>query len=83
MGQALAAGVSGWLLSLIGYVSGSTTGQTPEVLSGIMAITTLVPGIALGLLAAVLAFWYPLHKRQVEENVARLREKREKAEHSD
>jgi len=74
MGQAISAGVSGWLLTLIGYVPGSAA-QTGDVLSGIFTIATLVPALGLGLLAAVLFWWYPLHKKQVEENVARLREK--------
>ena len=30
------------------------------------------------LLALVLALWYPLHKKQVDENVARLRSRHEK-----
>ena len=74
LGQAVSAGVSGWLLTLIGYVPGSAV-QTEGVLRGVFAIATLMPAIALGLLALVLALWYPLHKRQVEENVARLKEK--------
>ena len=78
MGQAVAAGVSGWLLTAIGYMPGAAGGQTQEVLSGIFAIATLVPALGFVLLSAVLWWWYPLHKRQVEENVARLKEKREK-----
>ena len=74
LGQAVSAGVSGWLLTLIGYVPGSAA-QSGSVLSGVFTIATLVPAVALGLLAAVLALWYPLHRRQVEENVARLKEK--------
>ena len=74
LGQAVSAGVSGWLLTLIGYVPGSAV-QTEGVLRGVFAIATLMPAIALGLLALVLALWYPLHRRQVEENVARLKEK--------
>ena len=74
LGQAVSAGVSGWLLTLIGYVPGSAA-QAEGVLSGVFTIATLVPAIALGLLAAVLALWYPLHKRQVDENVERLKEK--------
>ena len=48
-------------------------GQTQEVLRGIFAISTLVPALGFGLLAAVLGLWYPLHRRQVEENVAALK----------
>lgn len=75
LGQALAAGLSGWLLTAIGYnESAATQGvtQTPQVLEGIYGISTLVPAIGFLLLAAVLWFWYPLHKKQVEQNVAEL-----------
>ena len=75
LGQAASAGLSGWLLTLTGYVPGAGGSQTPEVLHGIFAISTLVPGVGFALLALVLALWYPLHKKQVDENVARLQEK--------
>ena len=76
LGQAAAAGLSGWLLTAIGYVNASAGGQPPHVLNGIFAITTLVPALGFALLALVLGLWYPLHKRQVEANVAALRERR-------
>lgn len=77
LGQAASAGVTGWLLTMIGYVPGSAA-QTSEVLGGIFAIATLVPGVGFGLLAAVLWFWYPLRKEHVDENVELLRKKRKK-----
>ena len=77
LGQAAAAGVSGGLLSLIGY--SDKTQNAPNVLNGIFNISTLVPAVGFALLALVLWFWYPLHKKQVEENVRRIKEKREKA----
>ncbi len=81
LGQALAAGLSGWLLTGIGYNSEAAAAgqvQTPEVLSGIFNISTLIPAVGFGLLAAVLWFWYPLHKKQVDANVLALKEKHEK-----
>lgn len=81
LGQALAAGLSGWLLTGIGYSSEAAAAgqvQTPEVLTGIFNISTLVPALGFGLLAAVLWFWYPLHKKAVDANVAALKEKHEK-----
>ncbi|MGN0775388.1 MAG: MFS transporter, partial [Candidatus Ventricola sp.] len=75
LGQAAAAGLTGWLLTAIGYAAGSASGQTPEVQSGIFAITTLVPALGFFLLALVLWLWYPLHKRQVDENIAKLKQK--------
>ncbi|MDO5376763.1 MAG: MFS transporter [Clostridia bacterium] len=77
LGQAVSAGVTGWLLTMIGYVPGSAA-QTSEVLGGIFAIATLVPGVGFGLLAAVLWLWYPLRKRHVDENVELLRKKHKK-----
>jgi len=74
MGQAAAAGVSGFLLSLIGYTQ--ETAFDTEVVNGIFNISTLIPAVGFGLLAAILWFWYPLHKKQVDENVMILREKR-------
>ena len=77
VGQAAAVGLTGALLSLIGYVPGAIGGQTAAVREGIFGIATLAPGIGFALLAAVLWFWYPLHKRQVDENVALLKRRRE------
>ncbi len=78
LGQALAAGLSGWLLTGIGYSSEAAAAgqaQTESVLNGIFNISTLLPALGFVLLAAVLWFWYPLHKKQVDANVAALKEK--------
>ena len=74
LGQAASAGLTGALLSAIGY--SDSTAFEPGVLRGIFNISTLVPALGFGLLAVILWFWYPLHKRRVEENVERLKEKR-------
>ena len=73
LGQAASAGLSGWLLSLVGYTQASAFDA--DVVSGIFTIANLVPAIGFVLLASVLWFWYPLHKKQVEENVAALKAK--------
>ena len=73
VGQAAAAGLSGWLLNAIGYVPGAAGGQSPQVLSGVFSISTLVPAAGFALLSLTLWLWYPLHKRRVEENVSKLR----------
>ena len=78
LGQALAAGLSGWLLTGIGYNEKAViegVSQTKEVLAGIFNISTLVPAVGFLLLGLVLWFWYPLHKKQVDANVAALKEK--------
>lgn len=80
LGQALASGVSGWLLTAIGYnelASSQGIGQTEAVKDGIFNISTLVPAAGFILLGVVLWFWYPLHKKQVDENNAILKAKRE------
>ena len=78
LGQALAAGLSGWLLTAIGYNSKAAAEglpQTKEVLEGIFDISTALPAIGFLLLAVVLWFWYPLHKKQVDANVEALKAK--------
>ena len=78
LGQAASAGLSGWLLSAIGYTSPDAV--TSQIKDGIFNITTLFPGIGLIVLALVLWFWYPLHKKQVDANVEALKAKHEHAE---
>ena len=74
LGQAAAAGVSGGLLTLIGY--NEATAFEPSVTLGIYNISTIVPAIGFLALALILWFWYPLHKKQVDANVAALKKKR-------
>ena len=79
LGQALAAGLSGWLLEGIGYNSKAAEqglAQTESVLDGIFNISTLLPALGFILLALVLWFWYPLHKKEVDKNVEILKAKR-------
>ena len=79
LGQAVAAGLSGWLLEAIHYNSKAIeqgVSQTAEVKDGIFTISTMVPALGFVLLAVVLWFWYPLHKKQVDANVAALKAKR-------
>lgn len=73
LGQAASAGLSGVLLSLVGYTNESAF--EPGVVGGIFTVANLVPAIGFILLALVLWFWYPLHKKQVDANVAALKEK--------
>lgn len=78
LGQAAASGLSGILLTVIGYSSENAAaglGQTSEVLDGIFNISTLIPAAGFVALALVLMFWYPLHKKQVDANVAALKKK--------
>lgn len=74
VGQAASAGLTGALLSAIGY--SEATAFVPEVLTGIYDISTVVPAFGFMLLSLILWFWYPLHKKKVDENVRLLEEKR-------
>ncbi len=73
LGQAASAGISGFLLTLVGY--SDATAFEPTVLEGIFNISTLVPAIGFALLALILWLWYPLKKRIVLRNVEILKEK--------
>ena len=74
IGQALSAGLSGFLLSAIGYTA--ETANLPKVKEGLFNISTLIPSLGFILLALILWFWYPLHKKTVDENVRKLKEMR-------
>lgn len=73
LGQAASAGLTGALLSAIGY--SEQTAFEENVLRGVYDISTLVPALGFGALALILWFWYPLHKKRVEENVRLLEQK--------
>ncbi len=75
VGQAGAAGLSGVLLSAIGY--SQETAFEEGVVNGIYNISLIVPALGFAALGLILMFWYPLHKRAVEENVETLRRARE------
>lgn len=75
LGQAASAGLSGALLSIIGYTE--STAFLPSVKNGIFNISTLVPALGFSILALILWFWYPLHKRRVLANTEMLRKKRD------
>ena len=73
LGQAASAGITGLLLTFVGY--SDATAFEPGVLDGIFNIATLVPALGFALLSLILWFWYPLHKRTVERNIKILKEK--------
>ena len=83
IGQALAGGLGGFVLTLIGYqssVAGQVVTQTPAVLSGIYTVATLVPAVSYVLIALILMFWYPLSKKKVLEIKEELNARAAKAE---
>lgn len=74
LGQALAGGVGGYALTIIGYAS-SATSQTQAVTDNIYTVSTLVPAICYLLVAMILFFIYPLSKTIVEENTEILKKR--------
>ena len=74
LGQAAASGLTGAFLSMIGYTQ--ETAFDTDVVNGIYDISTIIPAAGFILLGLVLWFWYPLHKKQVDENIKKLKEKR-------
>lgn len=74
IGQALAGGLGGFALGLVGYDS-QVQVQTAKVARGIYNIATLVPGLLYIGVGLALIFLYPLGKRKVEENIVTLKER--------
>ena len=74
IGQALSSGLSGALLTLVGYTT--ATAYDTDVLNGIYNIGTIIPAIGFALLIIVLLFWYPLDKKHVDANAAELARRR-------
>ena len=77
LGQAAAAGLTGFLLTAIGYEKTDGAALGDAVKEGIFDISTIIPAIGFIILALILWFWYPLGKSTVDKNVEILRKKRE------
>ena len=79
LGQAASSGLSGGLLTLIGYTAAvaENPSQYPDVLNGIYNISCLVPAAGFLLMALALIFVYPLGKKKVDQNIATLKARRE------
>lgn len=75
IGQALAGGLGGFALGIVGYDS-TVQVQTQEVANGIYNIATLLPGILYIGVGLCLILIYPLSKKRVNENIKILKAKR-------
>ncbi len=75
VGQALAGGLGGFVLTAIGYISQAPS-QTEAVAERIYTVATLAPGLCYLAVFLILQFAYPLTRRKVEKNAAILRERR-------
>ena len=73
IGQAVAGGMSGWALAAIGYDSAAVV-QTEAVKDGIYQISAVFPAVSYILCALILAFLYPLNRKRVADNVAKLQQ---------
>ncbi|SCP96123.1 MFS transporter [Anaerobium acetethylicum] len=71
VGQALAGGLGGFVLTAIGYASGAAS-QTAEVSNKVYSVATLAPGLCYLGVFLVMTFAYPLTKAKVQENSAEL-----------
>lgn len=71
LGLAFAGGIGGFALEFIGYNSNAST-QTAAVTGGIYTMSTLFVGIFFVVAALIFMFAYPLSKKVVEENTAKL-----------
>lgn len=76
IGQALAGGLSGFVLSMIGYIPSATT-QSVEVTNKIYSVYTISGFMGYLLCGLVLFFLYPLSKKIVDNNVRLLKEIKE------
>ena len=78
IGQALAGGLGGFVLTYIGYNSAAAT-QTVAVTEAIYTVSSLLPGVCYISIGLILAFAYPLSKKVVEENSSKLTQMRKAA----
>lgn len=77
IGQALAGGLTGYVLSAIGFISGVQI-QSEAVANNIYKVYTLSGFIGYLIVAVILYFIFPLSKEKVEENTRILNERKGK-----
>lgn len=75
VGQAAAGGLGGFALAMTGF-NESVQVQSQAVVDDIYNVATLYPGILYVAVGLVLIFIYPLSKKRVNENVAKLKMRR-------
>lgn len=75
VGLALAGGLGGIALGIVGFQAGQPV-QSADTVSGIYAISTLLPGIMYALVGLIMLFWYPLTRVRVQANVNELAARR-------
>lgn len=76
IGQALAGGLSGLSLTLIGYISssaGEVVVQSPQTVHNIYNVATFVPALTYLLIGMIVFAFYPLTKKKLAEINEKLR----------
>ena len=71
VGQAIAGGLGGVAIAIIGYNSSAEI-QQQSVLDNLYKLSTLLPGVIFLIIALLLVFIYPLNKKKTNEMVAEL-----------
>ncbi len=72
LGQAIAGGIGGWTLWMIGYQE-SAVMQTPEVKNSIFTVSMLLPAVCYLVSGVLIWMMYPLTKAKVAENEAEVK----------
>jgi len=76
LGQALAIGITGWVLSLSGYVPDVV--QTDTAVFGIRLLVGPIPS-AIFIIAAVILYFYPINEEKYKEILKQIKKKEESA----
>lgn len=82
IGQALAGGLGGFALAMVGYVSstgGQVVQQSAQTIDSIYSVATFLPGCTYLLIAVIMLAAYPLTRKKVLEMVDSLQKRRDKA----
>jgi len=82
IGQAVAGGLGGVLIGLVGYNS-TLEIQTEETLKGIHTVGTLIPAVIFLAVFLIIIFFYPLNKKRTNQLSADLAERRRKAQETE
>lgn len=79
IGQALAGGLSGLSLTMVGYISakgGEVVVQSAQTIQNIYNVATFVPAATYLLIGLIVLFFYPLTKKKLAEINAALRKEK-------
>lgn len=76
VGQAIAGGVGGFALAIVGFRSGEDV-QSAATIDGIYLFSTLVPGVLYLLAGLILLVLFPLGRRRVQQNAEALAHRRD------